>query len=137
MGFDMNHFLKFFAVIITALIIGIVPSLFAASQGNVKQVNDNNFASILASNQVVVMDFSADWCQPCKKFHPTFVSVAQEMRNIAAFGQVNIDHCPNTSNQCSIDSIPTVILFKNGKEVARTMGISDAQTLKTFISSNL
>jgi thioredoxin 1 len=69
-----------------------------------------------------VVDFHAPWCGPCVAFGPTFNAVAEEMKDKAFFGKVNVDQYGVLAQQLGIMSIPTMVIFKDGKEVKRSTG---------------
>jgi thioredoxin 1 len=69
-----------------------------------------------------VVDFHAPWCGPCVAFGPTFTAVADEMQSKATFGKVNVDQNGAIAQKLGIMSIPTLVVFKDGKEVKRTTG---------------
>jgi len=122
------------------LVFGIGQSVNATpsqpdSQASVAHIDDQNFDKILSANSVVVVDFYADWCTPCRRFLPVFEQVAEEMSQDALFAKVNIDHAPNVRNQCEAKSIPTIILFKNGKEIRRNVGLLDANGFRSFVKA--
>jgi thioredoxin 1 len=83
-------------------------------------VTDNNFDEVLASHQIVLIDFWADWCSPCKRFSPILDEVSQEYN--VWIGKIDADQNPTSSEKYNVVSLPTVIVFKNGIEVKRTKG---------------
>ncbi len=85
-------------------------------------VNEQNFAEVLASAPVVVVDFWAPWCGPCRALAPTVEQVASEYEGRAIVAKCNVDDCEDISIKYGIRSIPTMIYFKNGEPVERTMG---------------
>lgn len=86
--------------------------------GAVVHVNsDADFNSRIQCGYVVV-DFYADWCNPCKAFAPTFEQLSNEFPHVT-FLKVNTDKCPSTSQRYAVKSLPTLILFNNGAKVAR------------------
>lgn len=76
-----------------------------------------NFAALLKSNQPVVVDFWAPWCNPCVGFAPVFSDVATEHKGNVRFVKVDTESQQNLAAKYQIRSIPTVMLFKNGQEV--------------------
>ncbi|NGX41819.1 MAG: Thioredoxin [Chlamydiae bacterium] len=102
----------------------------------VEKMNDTNFEAVIA-NGVVIVDFYADWCGPCKRFAPTFEKVAEEMYGTVAFGKLNVDEGVDASRSYKVSSIPTLILFKDGQEVKRRVGGCSAKELIVFIQAAL
>lgn len=114
----------------------LIFSAFSMVEASVGHWNDSNFEESI-SEGIVVVDFWAKWCGPCVKFGPTFEKVAAETGRSAYFGKVNIDDAQNVSRQYSVRSIPTVIIFKNGKEFKRKTGGMSEQTFRSFVKSAL
>lgn len=86
--------------------------------GTVTYLSSNDFNNFI-SEGVVIVDFYADWCGPCKKLKPIFSELALSYRGKAKFAKVNIDHSRSIGSKYSVKKIPTVILFKDGKEIKR------------------
>lgn len=85
---------------------------------------------------VVVVDFYADWCSPCKLMMPTFKSVAAEYDNVI-FGKVDADAQPEIVSQHGIKAIPTIFIFKDGEVAERMTGIHTHKELKESIDKHL
>lgn len=102
----------------------------------VLHLDDENFQNVIKSG-VVLVDFYAEWCGPCRVMAPIFTQVAGEMNGKAKFGKVDTDKAEKTAAAYRITSIPTLILFKDGKEVNRIVGIRQAQELKSLVSAAL
>ncbi len=99
------------------------------------ELTKSNFGTFLNNNDIpIVVDFWATWCGPCRAFAPTFKSVATEYPLKIRFAKVDVDAEGVVAQKFNIQSIPTLILFKNGKEVRRIAGALDANKLKKFIS---
>lgn len=96
--------------------------------------SDQDFDSKIKQG-VVLVDFYADWCGPCKSLAPVLEQVAKEVQGKAVVAKVDIDHEQKTASQYQISSVPTMILFKNGKEVGRLVGLQGAKAIKEFINS--
>ena len=81
------------------------------------QGSDENFDDIVKSNSLVVVDFWAEWCGPCKMISPTIEALAKEYADKTLFLKINVDKCPNIASRFGIMSIPTIMIFKEGKNV--------------------
>lgn len=100
-----------------------------------KILNDTNFEETIKSGYTVV-DFYADWCQPCLQFSSTFEEMA-EMHPDAKFYKLNIDEARQVTEKCNVMSIPTIIIFHNGKEITRVVGAPNRISFKLMLSENL
>ena len=100
------------------------------------EVNDENFANeVLKSTQPVLVDFWAAWCGPCRALAPTVESVAEKYQGKAKVVKLNIDESGNSAVTYGIRGIPTLILFRDGVEVERIVGLP--ANAKDFISQML
>lgn len=81
------------------------------------KINDSNFKEILANNQLVVVDFGAAWCGPCNSLAPIIERISANYEGRAAVGKVDIEESPETTEEYSIRSVPTILFFKNGEMV--------------------
>lgn len=78
--------------------------------------------SVKKENPVVIVDFWAEWCGPCKRVEPIMESLAEDYGDEAYFGKVNVDGERDTASQYQITSIPAILFFKDGEEVDRVIG---------------
>lgn len=87
-----------------------------------KKLNNQNFKDeVLNNNDTVLVDFYADWCGPCKMLAPIMDEIAAERTDITV-GKLNVDENGALAAQYNVASIPTMIVFKGGKETARLVG---------------
>src|SRR3712207_1103399 len=102
----------------------------------VKDVSDGNFESdVLKSDKPVLVDFWAQWCAPCRMLAPTVEAVAQSYEGKATVVKLNVDDNPAVSQRYGIKGIPTLILFKNGKEEERVVGATSKDAISRMIDS--
>lgn len=103
----------------------------------VKSISE--FNKIINDEKLTVVDFFANWCGPCKMLAPVFASVENDYSDKANFIKLDIDQLNEVSSQYDVQSIPTIIFFKNGNEVGRNVGFLDSDTLiekiNTYINS--
>ncbi len=87
------------------------------------EVNNNNFEKeVLNSKETVLVDFNADWCGPCRMLKPSLEELAKEKDNVKIVS-INIDDEYELAEQYGVQSIPCLVLFKNGKEEKRNVGL--------------
>ena len=104
--------------------------------GNIQEVTDNNFsAEVLESDKPVLVDFWAPWCGPCRVMAPHYEEAARRLQHQARFAKVNSDEEPQLSSRFGIRGIPTLIAFRNGREVARQVGGMDLNGLLRWVSA--
>jgi thioredoxin 1 len=90
--------------------------------------SDDDFGEkVLQSDKPVMVDFYADWCGPCKMAAPIIDELSDEYEGKAVIGKLNVDENNKTAGELGVMSIPTVILFKDGKELARKVGFAGKQ----------
>ena len=103
--------------------------------GSLHELTDATFeAEVLNSKGLVLVDLWAPWCGPCLRLTPTLEALAVELAGKARVVKVNIDDCQSTASSLGVNSIPTVVLFKDGKEVTRLVGSQPKDAYLTAIS---
>jgi thioredoxin 1 len=107
-----------------------------SDKGFTKHFTDGGFSQEIKQG-VTLVDFHANWCGPCRTLAPVLEQVAKEMTGKAKVGKVDIDSEQKTATQFQITSVPTMILFKDGKEMGRLVGLRQAADIKKFIESAL
>lgn len=94
--------------------------------------NENYEKEVLKSDKPVIVDFWAEWCMPCRMLGPIFEEVSNEMPDVK-FAKLNTEEHPDVAGQYNIMGIPCMIVFKDGKEVDRIVGMTPKDVLKERI----
>ena len=99
-------------------------------------LTDNQFSeNVLNSKGLVLVDFWAEWCGPCRQLGPILEAIDEEMGNDVKIYKMNVDDSPETASQFGIRSIPTMFLFKDGKQVDTKVGLNTQSTISSWIAS--
>lgn len=105
---------------------------------SVLHVKDRSFyEEVIKANCPVLVDFWAPWCGPCRMIAPTIDEIAEEYKDILKVVKINTDHNPTTAAEYGIRSIPTVIIFINGKQVDSVIGAVPKSTLSNALDKYL
>jgi thioredoxin 1 len=105
---------------------------------HVKDVNDGSFETeVLKSDLPVLVDFWAEWCAPCRAMAPIVESVAAKFAGTAKVVKVNVDDNQSVTQRFGIKGIPTMIVFKGGKEAERLVGATNEQAVSRIIEEQL
>ena len=99
-------------------------------------LDDNNFHKTVAKG-VTLIDFYADWCGPCRMIAPIIEELASEFHGKAVVAKLDIEKAQTVTAELSVTSIPTIVFFKEGKEVKRVVGVRDKESLKSMLASYL
>lgn len=103
-----------------------------------KNISDDQFEQeVLKSEKLVLVDFWAEWCGPCKMVAPLIEQIAEEMKDKVEVVKMEIDQNPKTPSEMGVRSIPTLMLFDKGKQVDVKIGVHTKDKLVEWISSNL
>ena len=96
--------------------------------------NQNNLKNLIETNKLLVVDFYADWCGPCRRLGPIIEERAEEYKDVT-FVKINVDNFAQEAAMFSVSSIPSVFYFKDGKVVNNTIGLLPHDSLKEKIEA--
>ena len=97
-------------------------------------INDSQFeAEVLKHKGVVLVDFWAEWCGPCRQLGPILEEVSKSMADKVKICKMNVDEAPETAAQFGIRSIPTMFLFKDGQQVDTKVGLNSQSSLEQWL----
>jgi thioredoxin 1 len=101
-------------------------------------LNEENFdEEIQQRRSPILVDFWADWCQPCKVIAPSLDQLAEELSGRAWFAKVNVDDSGNLANRFGVRSIPTLVVFKEGKVVDQLIGAAPKDQIRDLVQKHL
>lgn len=102
------------------------------------EVNNENLAEVLAAKSITVLQFSAEWCGPCKMLTPIMLKLSEEYSDKdVLIGKVNVDSDSEIGVKYNVRNIPTLVFLKDGVEVERTVGVQGKSSLETKIDALL
>ncbi|MEM2522856.1 MAG: thioredoxin [Candidatus Bathyarchaeia archaeon] len=90
--------------------------------GQIVHLTDSNFDEIISQNSLVLVDFYAEWCMPCRMMAPVVEELAKGLAGKVLVGKINVDENPDVADRFQVFSIPTLVIIKSGKEVDRIVG---------------
>lgn len=97
-------------------------------------LNDSNFAQAVQKYPLLVVDFWAPWCGPCRMLSPTLEQLSRELSGKVIFGKLNVDENPRVASAFGIQSIPTVAIFKNSQMVDGFVGVASKSQIQSKVS---
>jgi thioredoxin 1 len=100
-------------------------------------VTDANFDEMLKNNKVALIDFWAGWCGPCRALAPTIKELARDYNGKMFIGKLDVDENPKTAKCFNVYSIPTLIVFKDGCEVERLVGLCAKNRIEGILQKHL
>jgi thioredoxin 1 len=109
----------------------------AKNDGRPIILSDASFSSEISKYPLMVVDFWAAWCGPCRLVAPVIEQLAREYAGQVAFGKLNVDENPLTSNEFEVQSIPTLLIFRNGEAVDGFIGAAPKHQIESKIKAHL
>ncbi len=100
-------------------------------------INSSNLEQLAASGKLVVLDFWAPWCGPCRRIAPIIEALAEEYQDQAIIGKCNVEEDENLSMQFGVRNIPTILFIKNGEVKDKVVGLVPKQTLEDKLKALL
>jgi thioredoxin len=98
----------------------------------VKIITSKNFEEFVSQNRIAVIDFHANWCMPCRIVSPRIEELSNEIDNVA-FGKINVDENADIAQRFGLVSIPTVVVFKEGKQIDEVVGTQPKDKISELI----
>jgi thioredoxin 1 len=109
-----------------------------ASNSNTAKVTDASFEDdVIKSTEPVVVDFWAEWCGPCRMIAPALEEIAAEMKGKVKIAKLNVDENPEVASKYGVRSIPTLMVFKDGKQVDIKVGAGPKTELSRWITASV
>jgi thioredoxin 1 len=133
--FEENELVKIRAQKIQKILNGSNEQAQIAKEPTI--LTDGNFAKEVSANKLLIVDFWAPWCGPCRMEGPIIEALSAEYTGKAAFGKMNVDENQVVPSSFGIMSIPTIIIFNHGKEVERLVGAYPKAHIETMIKRYL
>src|SRR6266568_2237597 len=109
----------------------------AKNDGKPILLSDTSFSSEISKYSLMVVDFWAAWCGPCRMVAPIIEQLAKEYAGRVAFGKLNVDENPLTSNEFEVQSIPTMLIFRNGQPVDGIIGAAPKYQIESKLRAQL
>ena len=125
---------KFLMMIV---VVAMLQPLSAESKNLTKLTDDNFKKEVIEADQIVLVDFWAPWCGPCKKLGPIIEELAEKHHKKIKFTKLNVDNAKITAGKYGIRSIPTVGIFKDGKPIDGFVGLRSKSEIETLLLKHL
>jgi thioredoxin 1 len=103
----------------------------------IKHLTDANFNAEIAAQGAILVDFHAQWCGPCRMLAPILEQLDREMKGKVCIAKIDIEAEPVAAANFQVSSVPTLILFQNGKEANRLIGLRNFDAIKNFLDAAL
>ena len=104
---------------------------------NIIDASMQDFKKIITDETIVVVDFWAPWCGPCRALAPVFEELSKKFENKVKFAKLNVDEATPIALEYRVESIPNICVFKNGQLVDRTIGFSSESALEQMINKHV
>ncbi len=104
------------------------------AMAQVEHVDENSFETTISKGKVLV-DFSAQWCGPCRMMEPVLDQLAQDLEGISIIAKIDVEEAQSIALKYDVTTVPTFILFQNGEMKGRIVGVKDLKALKAFVET--
>ena len=101
------------------------------------ELSEPVFAETIDNNEIVILDFWAEWCGPCKMIAPSVEKISEEYSDKLKVGKLDVDSNPNISSTFGIRSIPTLLIFKNGAPVDQIVGAVSKEVISSKVDNHI
>jgi thioredoxin 1 len=101
-----------------------------------KSLSMDDYKAMIQSDKLILVDFYADWCSPCKKMEPYLMKIAEDSKEVMELVRINTDEHPQLAASLQVTGLPTLKLYKNGKEVWNQLGLVDENTIREQLKTN-